>query len=92
MAAEEEAKKAGKNVSGTLSPGVTHRQIWKDYSEEDAQAAQVDTSAAALPPKYIDVYVSAVKEQDPFSFSVQTLEPSSESANTSSSDSRCRVA
>ncbi|WVF72237.1 hypothetical protein IAT40_007049 [Kwoniella sp. CBS 6097] len=63
-AAEEEAKKAKKN-------------IWSTYSEEDASATQAVDESAALAPDYLDVYVSSVKDSDPFGFSVQVLEKDS---------------
>ena len=39
--------------------------------------------AGALRPEYLDVYVSAVRDSDPFGFSVQILDKSSESLNQS---------
>ena len=36
-------------------------------------------AAGALAPEYLDVYVSAVKDTEPFGFSVQVLNDSSKS-------------
>ncbi|WVR05260.1 hypothetical protein IAU60_002272 [Kwoniella sp. DSM 27419] len=62
--AEEEAKAAKKN-------------IWSTYNEEEATASAATDSSAALAPDYKDVYVSSVKDTDPFGFSVQILEQDS---------------
>ena len=40
-------------------------------------------TTAALAPEYLDVYVSAVKDTEPFGFSVQTLDESSASSRRS---------
>ncbi|KAK1924792.1 transcription factor [Papiliotrema laurentii] len=62
-AAEEEAKAARKN-------------IWANQSSEEAESTKADPSAA-LAPEYLDVYVSAVRDTDPFGFSVQILDDKS---------------
>lgn len=64
-AAEEEAKKAKRN-------------IWADYEETVQVQAQPDGSDA-LAPEYLDVIVSSVKESGPFGFSVQILTKDSQS-------------
>lgn len=56
---------------------VAEHQIWSNSTDEDAQAKPADTSAA-LAPEYLDVYVTAVKDSDPFGFSVQILDDKSE--------------
>lgn len=43
-------------------------------------AAPTDNSGQALPPQYMDVVVTAVRETDPFSFSIQVLEDQSVAA------------
>ncbi|KAJ9122184.1 hypothetical protein QFC24_004414 [Naganishia onofrii] len=58
-AAEEEAKKAKRN-------------IWADY-EETVQVQEQPNGSGALAPEYLDVVVSSVKESGPFGFSVQIL-------------------
>ena len=64
ISAEESSKKAQKNM-------------WSNYTgEEAAPEAQADT-AAALAPEYLDVFVSAVRDTDPFGFSVQVLDDKS---------------
>jgi staphylococcal nuclease domain-containing protein 1 len=73
-AAEEEAKNAKKNVS--LSVGIeSWIQLWADYTGEEVEVKADDS--AALAPEYLDVYVSSVKEDDPFGFSVQILKSDS---------------
>ncbi|WVQ78068.1 hypothetical protein IAT38_000149 [Cryptococcus sp. DSM 104549] len=67
LAAEEQAKKEKKN-------------IWSTYTEEDPAAAAAADQTTALAPDYKDVYVSAVKEDGPFGFSVQILEKDSVAA------------
>ncbi|KAL1405286.1 hypothetical protein Q8F55_008913 [Vanrija albida] len=64
QAAEEEAKKA-------------NRGVWSSYTGEEVATVTDDKAAVALPPQYLDVYVSAVRENDPFSFSVQVLDDKS---------------
>lgn len=49
--------------------------MWSDYTGEEVQTKADDS--AALAPEYLDVYVSCVKENDPFGFSVQILKPES---------------
>ncbi|RXK36714.1 staphylococcal nuclease domain-containing protein 1 [Tremella mesenterica] len=66
IAAEEEAKAASKN-------------IWSDLATQEAQPT-ADDGLGALAPEYLDVYVSAVRDSDPFGFSVQVLDPPSVSA------------
>lgn len=73
LAAEEEAKTARKNVCNLPGP-FTDFQIWSDYSDDQAAAAVTEDPSSALPPQYLDVFVSAVRESDPFCFSVQILE------------------
>ncbi|ORX39823.1 hypothetical protein BD324DRAFT_615122 [Kockovaella imperatae] len=63
MSAEEEAKNARKG-------------IWSDYAGESAQEAPQDATGA-LVAEYLDVYVSAVKDSEPFGFSVQVLNDNS---------------
>lgn len=75
MSAEEEAKAARKNVSCDVLQ-FTHRQLWSDYSGQQVQETKQDSSAA-LAPEYLDVYVSAVRDTDPFGFSVQILDDKS---------------
>ncbi|KAJ9108141.1 hypothetical protein QFC19_002609 [Naganishia cerealis] len=58
-AAEEEAKKAKRN-------------IWADY-EETVQVQSQPSGSDALAPEYLDVVVSSVKDSGPFGFSVQIL-------------------
>lgn len=38
-------------------------------------------STGALAPEYLDVYVSSVRDSDPFSFSVQILDADSQSTS-----------
>ncbi|TYJ56577.1 hypothetical protein B9479_002669 [Cryptococcus floricola] len=64
VAAEEKAKKEKKG-------------IWSTYSEEEASAKVVSDPTTALPTEYKDVYITAVKDTEPFTFSVQVLEPAS---------------
>jgi staphylococcal nuclease domain-containing protein 1 len=83
MAAEEEAKKERKNVSEPVHPPqvVTYvhaLQIWAEYTGEEVEAEKEADTSAALAPEYLDVFVSAVRESDPFGFSVQILDDSSE--------------
>ncbi|RSH91298.1 hypothetical protein EHS25_009597 [Saitozyma podzolica] len=59
-AAEEEAKKNRKN-------------LWADYTGEEVKAT-ADDSSTALAPEYLDVTVTAVRDSDPFGFSVQVLD------------------
>ncbi|KAF9529408.1 transcription factor [Crepidotus variabilis] len=62
--AEEEAKKARKN-------------IWGDYDEEAVKAAaaaeEVKTDSGPLKSEYIDIIISDVRVKNGFSFSVQIL-------------------
>ncbi|KAI0311712.1 hypothetical protein OF83DRAFT_1149705 [Amylostereum chailletii] len=60
--AEEEAKKARRNV-------------WSDYDEEAAKAAEApaEDDAAPLKPEFLDVIVSDVRTKNGFAFSVQIL-------------------
>jgi hypothetical protein len=52
---------------------------WANYTGEEAvQPTEADTGAA-LAPEYLDVYVSSVRDSDPFGFSVQVLDDKSES-------------
>lgn len=51
-------------------------QLWSSYSGEEVQENKADMSAA-LAPEYLDVYVSAVRDSDPFGFSVQILDDKS---------------
>jgi staphylococcal nuclease domain-containing protein 1 len=51
--------------------------MWSDYSGEETEAVKVDDTGAALAPEYLDVFVSAVREDDPFQFSVQILNSTS---------------
>ncbi|BEI99776.1 hypothetical protein CcaverHIS631_0408190 [Cutaneotrichosporon cavernicola] len=60
LAAEEAAKNERKN-------------IWADFDDEQEVAPTVDTGSA-LPPQYLDVCVSSVRESDPFTFSYQELD------------------
>jgi hypothetical protein len=55
-------------------------QIWSTYDETAEEEVKVDQSGSALPPQYLDVVVSSVKDTAPFGFSVQVL----------STDSTCR--
>jgi hypothetical protein len=79
--AEAGAKQAKKNVSGTVTfvrseAGAyprTHVQIWSSYDEAAEEEVKVDESGSALPPQYLDVVVSSVKDTAPFGFSVQVL-------------------
>ena len=47
--------------------------MWADYSE-DAPTETKEDAGSALSPEYLDVYVSSVKDSDPFGFSVQVLD------------------
>ncbi|KDR75802.1 hypothetical protein GALMADRAFT_248516 [Galerina marginata CBS 339.88] len=62
--AEEEAKRAKRN-------------IWSDYDEEAAKAAEGavedEVETGALKPEYLDVIVSDVRTKNGFQFSVQVL-------------------
>ncbi|CAD6585030.1 MAG: hypothetical protein TREMPRED_004014, partial [Tremellales sp. Tagirdzhanova-0007] len=62
--AEEDAKKERKNM-------------WSDYTGEDTAEVVETTSAEALAPEYLDVFVSSVRDTDPFGFSVQILDTDS---------------
>ncbi|KAK4688228.1 staphylococcal nuclease domain-containing protein 1, partial [Tremellales sp. Uapishka_1] len=64
LAAEEEAKKEKKN-------------LWAEYKGDEAEEVDEKVVAGALAPDYLDVYVSAVRDSDPFGFSVQILDDKS---------------
>lgn len=75
--AEEEAKAARKGVSVPAALGTSiDLQLWSSYSGEEVQETKEDATAA-LAPEYLDVYVSAVRDSDPFGFSVQILDDKS---------------
>lgn len=67
-AAEEEAKKAKRN-------------IWANHEETVQVQAQPD-GTDALAPEYLDVIVSSVKDSAPFGFSVQILTKDSQSVSS----------
>ena len=56
-------------------------QVWSSYTGEEVQAPQDDNAPLAM--EYLDVYVSAVKDSDPFGFSIQVLSGSSEFTSAS---------
>ena len=58
-------------------------QLWSEYTGEDAGQAAEQDDGGALTPEYLDVYVSAVRDSDPFGFSVQILDKTSESLTQS---------
>ena len=51
--------------------------MWSDYTGEDTAEVVETTSAEALAPEYLDVFVSSVRDTDPFGFSVQILDTDS---------------
>ncbi|AFR93247.2 nuclease domain-containing protein 1 [Cryptococcus neoformans C23] len=67
LAAEEQAKKEKKN-------------IWSLVQEEETSTTAAVDESSALPVDYKDVYISSVKESEPFTFSVQILEKDSVAA------------
>jgi staphylococcal nuclease domain-containing protein 1 len=84
IAAEEAAKQDKKNVCRIYPMCLNNAyvwQIWSDYTGEDAQPAAADEAGGALAAEYLDVYVSAVRDSDPFGFSVQILDDSSKPVN-----------
>lgn len=62
--AEEEAKSGRKG-------------IWADFSGQVVQETSSEQAAGALAPEYLDIYVSAVRDTEPFQFSIQVLDDSS---------------
>ena len=54
--------------------------MWSEYTGEDSGEAMETNVAEALAPEYLDVYVSSVRDTDPFGFSVQILDTDSKLA------------
>jgi staphylococcal nuclease domain-containing protein 1 len=66
---------------------IADNQLWADYAGEEVEIKA--DSTGALAPEYLDVYVSSIKENDPFGFSVQILKSDSESSLRYQADDRC---
>jgi hypothetical protein len=66
---------------------IADNQLWADYTGEEVEVKA--DSTGALAPEYLDVYVSSIKENDPFGFSVQILKSDSESNLETQADDRC---
>lgn len=52
---------------------VTPFQIWSVQEKKAETEVKADQNDGALPPQYLDVVVSSVKETSPFGFSVQMV-------------------
>ena len=51
--------------------------MWSDYTGEQPIKTTENRSDDALAPEYLDVFVSSVRDSDPFAFSIQILDEKS---------------